>query len=314
MANQSLHYLIIGSGGVGGSLGAFMTETGLDVTLIARGSHLAAMKGKGLAMETTRKGNYVVHPIKAMTMEEYEASGNTPDVIFVCVKGYSLDETMPFLKAVSAPHTVVIPLLNIYGTGAKLQERLPHITVTDGCVYIAAEIREPGVIWQNGDIFRVVYGLREGDAPCPVLEQVRDDLEQSGISAVLSPNIRRDALRKFAYVSPMAACGVYFGITAEAAQKEGEVRQTFVSLMREIEALAQAMGITFDVDIVDTNLKILDALSSSASTSMQRDIDHGHASEIDGLIYEVVRLGERYGVDLPAYRKIAHWCRQRGLY
>lgn len=314
MKKQPLQYLIVGSGGVGGSLGAFMTEAGKDVTLIARGSHLAAMREKGLTMETTRKGNYTVNPLKAMTMAEYEETGKRPDVIFLCVKGYSLEETIPFLQAVSASETVIIPLLNLYGTGAKLQKFFPKNIVTDGCVYIAAEIRKPGVIWQNGDIFRVVYGLREEENDtCPVLGQVAKDLEESDVSAILSQNIRRDALRKFAYVSPMAACGVYFDCTAKEAQKEGKVRETFVELMGEIGVLAQAMGICFDVDIVAVNLKILDALSPTASTSMQRDIARSHVSEINGLIYEVVTMGREYGVPLPVYEKIAAWCRRKGL-
>ena len=73
------------------------------------------------------------------------------------------------------------------------------------------------------------------------------------------------------------------------------------------------MGICFDVDIVAVNLKILDALSPTASTSMQRDIARGHVSEINGLIYEVVTMGREYGVPLPVYEKIAAWCRRKGL-
>ena len=75
--------------------------------------------------------------------------------------------------------------------------------------------------------------------------------------------------------------------------------------MREVDALATKMEIPFLVDIVATNLRILDELDPSASTSMQRDIYAGKPSEIDGLIYEVVRMGERYGVPVPTYRMVA---------
>ena len=115
-----MKYLVIGAGGTGGCIGAYMTEAGRDVTLIARGAHLAAMQADGLRMETTKKGNYTVKPVKATDMEHY---GEHPDVIFVCVKGYSLEETIPFIRRVAKPETVVIPILNIYGTGGRLQER-----------------------------------------------------------------------------------------------------------------------------------------------------------------------------------------------
>ena len=305
-----MKYLVIGAGGVGGSIGAFMTEAGKDVTLIARGEHLKKMQENGLAMETTVKGNYVVNPIKATDMEHYN---DTPDVIFVCVKGYSLAETVPFLQRVCDAHTIVIPILNIYGTGGRLQKELPDTLVTDGCVYIAAQIKEPGVIWQNGDIFRIVYGVRTPEEFRPELLQVAEDLKNSGIEGVLSDHIRRDALQKFSYVSPMAACGLYYHVFAGEVQKTGEARDTFVKLMKEIDALATAMGVPFQVDIVATNLEILDTLSPTASTSMQRDVYAGKSSEIDGLIYEVVRMGEKYQVPVPTYEMVAKKAKEQGL-
>ncbi len=297
-----MKYLIIGAGGTGGSLGAYMTEAGKDVTLIARGEHLELMQKWGLRMETTRKGNYTVYPVKARDMEHYKEQ---PDVIFNCVKNYSLLDTIPFIKKVAHRDTIVIPILNVFGTGEKIQEMLPDILVTDGCIYISSEIKEPGTILQKGDIFRVVFGVRKPEEYRPVLTQVALDLEESGISSILSDNIKRDALQKFSYVSPMAACGIYYDINAGAAQKEGEVRDTFIALMHEIENLAEAMGIYFTVDIVEKNLEILDNLSPTASTSLQRDLKQGKASEIDGIIFEVLRLGRNCGVKLPTYEMIA---------
>ena len=297
-----MEYLIIGAGGTGGCIGAYMTEAGKDVTMIARGAHLKDMQAGGLRMETTKKGNYTVSPVKASDMEHYEGH---PDVIFVCVKGYSLEETVPFIRRAAKAETVVIPLLNLYGTGGKLQTRLPELLVTDGCIYIAAEIREPGCLWQNGDIFRVVYGVREPSEYREVLAEVKKDLEDSGITALLSDQIQRDALQKFSYVSPAAACGQYYDAMAGDMQKPGEIRDTFAALIGEIDRLADAMGIHFEGDIVKTNLDILDSLTPEASTSMQRDVKKGKESEMDGLIFEVVRMAKKYGVELPMYEKIA---------
>lgn len=162
---NNMKYLVIGAGGTGGSIGAYMTEADKDVTLIARGEHLKRMQEDGLKMETTKKGNYTVQPIKATDMEHY---GEQPDIIFVCVKGYSLEETIPFIRRVAKPDTIVIPILNIYGTGGRMQEKLPELLVTDGCIYIAGEIKEPGTILLRGDIFRIVYGVRDPKEMHPV--------------------------------------------------------------------------------------------------------------------------------------------------
>lgn len=306
--DKKIKYCIIGAGGTGGCLAAFMARAGKDVTVIARGENLRAIQENGLYVRKNDFGSFAVTQVKAQDMEHYE---ECPDVIFVCVKGYSLADTIPFIRRIAGENTIVIPILNIYGTGEKMQQDLPGILVTDGCIYIAAELEKPGRLWMNGDIFRVVYGVRSPEQLRPELFYVARDLKESNIEAILSENIRRDALQKFAYVSPMAAAGLYFDKSAEAFQVTGDPRDTFVLLMQEIDALAQAMEIPFQIDIVHNNLVILDTLSPTASTSMQRDIAAGKPSEIDGLIYEVIRLGEKLKVPTPTYRRIAKAIEER---
>lgn len=297
-----MKYAIIGAGGTGGILGFYMTKAGKDVTLIARGRHLAAMQESGLAVEKMWDGTTETIPVKAADMDHYS---ERPDVILVCVKGYSLEDTIPFIQSVANPSTIVIPVLNIYGTGAKMQEKLPNLLVTDGCIYVSANIKEPGVLIQHGKILRVVYGVREKEEYDPRLEEIKQDFDVSGIDGVLSENIRRDALEKFSYVSPIGAAGLYYHATAADFQREGEEREAFKTMIREIAALAEAMGVPFERDMVDVNLKILSTLAPEATTSMQRDVMDGKSSEINGLVYEVVCMGERYHVPVPMYEKVA---------
>ncbi|MDD3162255.1 MAG: 2-dehydropantoate 2-reductase [Bacteroidales bacterium] len=296
-----MKYLIIGAGGTGGSIAVQMTAAGKDVTAIARGEHLKAICASGLKMESY-SGESVTVPVKATDMEHYDEQ---PDVIFNCVKGYSLPQTIPFIQRVAHKNTVVIPVLNIYGTGGRMQQQLPDLLVTDGCIYIAATIKEPGVISRSGDIFRIVFGVRKPEEYRPVLQQIAADLQESGIRAILSDNILRDAFQKFTYISAMAACGAYYDVDAGVFQIEGKERNMFVDLTREILKVAEAIGLRFTVDILQTNLKILDNLAPTASASMQRDMRQGKESEIDGLVFEVVRMGKQYGVQLPVYEKVA---------
>lgn len=301
-----MKYVVIGAGGTGGAIGGFFAKAGKDVTLIARGAHLKQIQEKGLHFETV-DGEFTV-PVPACTMDNYQG---TPDIIFVCVKGYSLEDTVPFIERIAAPHTIVIPILNIYGTGGRLQEKLPHIQVTDGCIYIASEIKEPGTILMSGKIFRVVYGLRRGtaesirEAVMPILEAVRNDLAEAGITPLLSEQIEKDALQKFSFVSPMAAIGASYDVTAGAVQVPGALQDTFVSMVQEIKALSDAINASLPENIVEINMDIMNGLAPTATASMHRDIRAGKQSELDGLVFEVVRMGERYGVDVPTYRKIA---------
>lgn len=313
-----MKYIIIGAGGTGGILGFYMTKAGKDVTLIARNAHLEAMKKQGLSVQKMWTNETETIPVSAESMESYEAKGEKADVILVCVKKYSLDSCIPFIQNISHKNTIVVPILNVYGTGAYLQEKLPELLVTDGCIYVSANIKQAGVLLQHGEILRVFFGVREkedlkklngqldGEYKAErLLKKIAQDFKDSGIDGILSDNIKRDALTKFSYVSPIGTAGLYLHAVAGDFQREGEARELFKTLIREIVTLANAMGITFEEDLVERNLKILSNLPEEATTSMQRDVMEGKQSEIDGLVYEVVRMAEKYGAEVPAYRRAA---------
>ena len=118
--------------------------------------------------------------------------------------------------------TVVIPILNIYGTGRTMQAQLPGLLVTDGCIYISSNLAAPGVIQRHGSIFRVIFGTPDHRTDNPVLCQVAADLTAAGIDTLYSPFVEKDTLLKFSHVSPMAACGQYYHVKAGAMQKPGE--------------------------------------------------------------------------------------------
>ena len=313
-----MKYIIIGAGGTGGILGFYMTKAGKDVTLIARNAHLEAMKKQGLSVQKMWTNETETIPVSAESMESYEAKGEKADVILVCVKKYSLDSCIPFIQDISHENTIVVPVLNVYGTGAYLQEKLPKVLVTDGCIYVSANIKQAGVLLQHGEILRVFFGVREkedlkklngqldGEYKAErLLKKITQDFKDSGIDGILSDNIKRDALTKFSYVSPIGTAGLYLHAVAGDFQREGEARELFKTLIREIVTLSKAMGITFEEDLVERNLKILSNLPEETTTSMQRDVMEGKQSEIDGLVYEVVRMAEKYGAEVPAYRRAA---------
>ena len=318
-----MKYIIIGAGGTGGILGFYMTKAGKDVTLIARNAHLEAMQKQGLSVEKMWTNETETIPVGAESMESYEAKGEKADVILVCVKKYSLDSCIPFIQNISHKNTIVVPVLNVYGTGAYLQEKLPKVLVTDGCIYVSANIKQAGGLLQHGEILKVFFGVREkedlkklngqlnGEYKAErLLKKIAQDFKDSGIDGILSDNIKRDALTKFSYVSPIGTAGLYLHAVAGDFQREGEARELFKTLIREIVTLANAMGITFEEDLVERNLKILSNLPEEATTSMQRDVIEGKQSEIDGLVYEVVRMAKKYGVEVPAYERAAEKFRE----
>ena len=298
-----MNYLIIGTGGVGGSIAAFLTLAGKDVTCIARGEHLAAIREHGLRLHSDLKGEHTLQ-IPAYTAEEYTGKA---DVILVCVKGYSIDESIAeLIRRTAMPETIVIPILNVYGTGPRIQRLVPEVTVLDGCIYIVGFVSGKGEITQMGKIFRLVYGAHKGTVVSrETLEAVQRDLQESGIKAEISEDINRDTFVKWSFISAMAVTGAYYDVPMGEVQKPGEVRDTFIGLSRESAELGHKLGIDIPADLVEYNLKVIDKLDPQSTASMQKDIARGHESEVQGLLFDLIEAAEAHGVDIPTYRKVA---------
>lgn len=310
-----MKFAIIGAGGTGGVLGGYLAHAGNDVTFLARGRHLQAMQKNGLLIRTNHRGDIRIPKVKACTMDEYLQAKETPDVLFVCVKYYSLPDAIEFARHAAGKETLIIPILNVFGSGAVMQEKLPGLTALDGCIYVFAKIAEPGVIAQPQSILRVFYGFRPGQSQelSGKARELEAILRAADIHAHFTDQIQRDALTKFSFVSPMGAAGLYYGAKSDEFQHAGEVRETFIGLIQEVQALGEAMGITFDRDLVANGLKLMDAFAPGLTTSMQRDVEQGGPSEFTGLVDRIVALGQEYHVATPLYAKISAWGHEKGL-
>lgn len=294
--------LIVGTGGVGGSIAGFLALDGHNVTCIARGEHLKSILDNGLHLKSDLKGEHFLN-VKACTAEEYN---DKADIIFVCVKGYSLDDSIKsVIEKAAKEDTLVVPILNVYGTGTKISNMVPEVAVLDGCIYIVGFVSGKGEITQMGKIFRLVFGARK-EAPVEMsrLEEIQSMLVQAGIKADLSDDINRDTFVKWAFISAMACTGAYHEVTMGALQHEGEERDTFIGLSRESAQIAEKCGIIFKEDPIKYNLMIIDKLDPESTASMQKDIEKGHQSEIKGLLFDMIELGEKYDIDMPTYRKV----------
>ena len=307
-----MKFAVLGAGGVGGIVGGYLALAGNEVTFIARGAHLEALKKNGLTLRTAHRGDLDVKTVKACAVDEY---GDTPDVIFVCFKYYSLPAAIEFARKHAGENTLVIPLLNVFGTGEVMQKDLPGVTVLDGCVYIYGMVESPGIVAQPASILRIFYGYRPNQEKklLPLAQKLEPVLNKAGIDGHFTENIRRDALQKFSYVSPLGAAGLYFDAVSGDFLREGEPRKMFVGLIREIEALGHGMGVKFEESLVDVNLKLMDSFTKDLKTSMQRDVAHGGPSEFDGLVHRVSRLGKEYHVSTPLYDKISAWGKEKGI-
>ena len=269
---------------------------------IARGAHLEAIRSKGLHLKSDLKGEHFLN-VKAFTSEEYN---DKADVIFVCVKGYSIDSIKNVLERASTPDTLVIPILNVYGTGPRIGRLAPSVKVLDGCIYIVGFVSGEGEITQMGTIFRLVFGARpEQDVARERLEEIADTLRKCGIKVDVSDDINRDTFIKWAFISAMACTGAYHDVPMGEVQHEGEVRDTFKGLSAESAEIGRRLGVIFPEDPIEYNLKVIDKLDPHSTASMQKDLAKGHQSEIQGMLFDMIDLGEKLGVNLDTYHKVA---------
>ena len=252
--------LVIGAGGVGGSLAALLALAGNEVTCVARGEHKEKMLAHGLRFHSGIKGEQVVPcyvydgteerpgEIGVATTETYRGKA---ELILVCVKGYSVDSVADCIVRASGERTVVLPILNVYGSGPRIARACPGSRVIDGCIYIVGYIQAPGEVTQSGQVCKLVFGARPGDGVSPEeLETVRRTLADAGVKAILSEDIDRDTFAKWGFISAMAGTGAFFDAPMGAVQREGEERDVFIGLTKESTALGERLGIRFREDPV----------------------------------------------------------------
>ncbi len=299
-----MKYLIMGTGGMGGILGGFLAHAGKDVAFYARGAHLEAMRKDGLLLHTVQHGDIHIPKVAA-----YGPDDTLPqaDVVFVCVKGYSLDDVYARIAAASHAGTVVIPILNGLQASSMLREALPSgVLVAEGCIYASAFVSAPGQITQGMALLRVIFGER-ADTPidAALLHAIAADLNESKIEGIVAADVAAKVYQKFICISGFAAVDSYFDVNAGEIQKPGEPRDLYQALVRETVAVAKAMDIPISLTSEEDALKWLDALGAGVTSSMHKDILAKKPCEKQLLIFDVTALAERAGVPVPTYEKIA---------
>ena len=209
---------VIGTGGVGGGFGAALAKAGGDVTFVARGAHLAAMKAHGLRVEGGR-GETVIHPVQAT---DDVASIGPVDLVLFCVKLWDVESAGEQIKPLIGPDTGVIPCQNGIDAGDRLVPILGESHVMGGTVGISATIDRPGVIRQTGTFMSMAFGERDG-RPSPRGEALRDLAKAAGISALLSDTIAVPIWEKFILLTAMSGCTAVTRLTSDRLRDDPDI-------------------------------------------------------------------------------------------
>jgi 2-dehydropantoate 2-reductase len=289
---------VVGAGGVGGYFGGRLAQAGVEVTFLARGAHLEALRAHGLQVRSIH-GDFTV-PVEGTA--NFGSIGSA-DFVVVAVKSFDTDRVAEMLPSLVGENGAVVSLQNGVDNEERLAAVIGEDRVIGGAAYIFATIAEPGVIEHTGGPASVVVGEWRGGTSERVTLLV-ETLRAADVAAEESPDIRAALWSKFAFICAQA------GVTAAVRLPIGEIRsqpagrELFRALAADVCAVAAAEGVDLPSDLPDKSLAFADAMDANAFSSLHHDLIHGRRMELDALLGEVVRRGERLGVDVPTSRAV----------
>ena len=289
-----MNVVIMGAGAVGGYFGAVLSKNGVDVTMVARGSHLSAMKKNGLSVESYW-GDFVV---KTNFTESLDAL--TPvDLIIHSTKLYSNNESLPLLKSVIGPKTTILTLQNGIGSGAIIAGFYGWGKVLQGATYVESVIKSPGHIQQSGSMAKIEFGEKDGSVTTRT-KVIKDLLEMEGIQTEISNDINSTLWAKMVSVGAIGTLLTAARSSLVELLTDEFGANTLTTVMEEIVAVGKANGIYFPPNVVDEKFSIASREAAEFQSSLQYDFNNQKPLELDDILGTVVRQGLDKGIPVPA--------------
>jgi len=297
---------IFGAGAIGGYMGAKLAEAGADVSLVARGPHLAAMKANGLTLiEENGTKNLPV------TVSDNPADLGPQDYVIVTLKAHSVPPVVDKMRPLIGPNTTIVSGVNgvpwwyFHKIGTDLEgTRLASVDPGDaqwngfgpdnvlGCVvYPAAEVIEPGVIKHiEGNRFSLGEPSGEKSERAMALSKA---LSAAGLKAPVRPKIRDEIWVKLWGNLSFNPISALTHATLDVLCTDPGTREVARNMMLEAQAIAETLGVKFPIDV---DRRIQGGADVGAHrTSMLQDLDANRPMEIDALVGSVQELGRVTG-------------------
>jgi 2-dehydropantoate 2-reductase len=288
----------IGAGGVGGYFGARLLQGGQDVSFLARGRHLAALKKDGLTVNSPLGAA----KLKIKVFERPEQIGPV-DVVMFAVKLWDTESAAESLRPIVGENTMVIPFQNGVESIDRLKEILPEKSVMGGSAYIASRIGAPGAIEHIGTMARLQFG--------PVMPSQRRAAEKflsacmaAKINAELTDDIVRANWEKFVFLVALSSATGVSRAPIGVVRADPDLRWLFEQAMRETWQLGRAHGVKLAGDFIETRMKFAETLPHEMKASMLHDLEAGGRLEAPWLCGAVARMARESGVDAPVNRAV----------
>jgi 2-dehydropantoate 2-reductase len=295
-----MHVLVHGTGAVGGYFGALLAEGGHDVTFIARGANLAALRADGLRVLRGDPAKTIhIHPVRAV---ERPSEAPRADLVLVCVKSYDTATAADALRPVVGPETIVLSIQNGIENESILAERLGLPPLMIGLTRIGVELTAPATVLYSGR-GEILFGEPDG-TESPRARRLADALTAAGVSNQLRRDVLVVAWEKLAWNAGFNAVTTLTDATVREILENPATRDLVVRTMEEVDAVATAHGIP--VRRRRTQAVLDDSMSGLPDfpTSMLQDRRRHRRLEHDAITGAVVRAASRVGVPVPTNRTL----------
>ena len=292
-----MRFAILGSGAVGGYYGAKLARAGHDVTFIARGVHLSAIRERGLAVRSPMLGDFTVRA----RAEEDTAKVGPVDVVIVAVKAYDNASALPLLAPMMGSDSSVLTLQNGVDSVQEVAALVGEGPVIGGTTYVATALSSPGVIEQTGTHRRIVFGEVFGSLPraSARVRAIHDAFADADIQSEPAGDGRVPIWEKFIFLVALAGFTGASRLPIGPLWADPDVRAQFLDACREVESLARAEGVNVASDVVDRVNTYVRAVPGTMRSSLLIDLSQGKRIEVEALQGSVVRRAARAGIPVP---------------
>lgn len=291
---------IFGTGGVGGYFGGRLAQAGQDVTFVARGKHLEAIRSSGLKVSSIH-GDFVIHPAQATDSTE---NLGVVDLVILAIKAWQLESSIEQLKLLVGENTAILPLLNGMEHIDILLSTFGKKNVVGGLCRISTFIAGAGHINHKGVNPYIAFG-ELGNSKSERIEKIYKMFSSlENISAEIPNDINVAMWEKFVFISSTSGVGAIARKPIDEYRATPELRSMLINSMQETVQVANARGVLLSENLVDEIMQRIDGAPKGMLASMQKDMMEGRPSELDNQIGAVIRMGQALNVSTPTHKKI----------
>jgi 2-dehydropantoate 2-reductase len=295
-----MNIVVIGAGGVGGYFGGKLAKAGFDVTFIARGKHLEAIKNNGLQVKSIL-GDFRVTPKITDSIKDIK----NPDLIILGVKSWQVLDVATQLKGVITKNTMVLPLQNGADNADKLLSVLPKEHVLAGLCKIVSKVEAPGIINHFTFEPEIVFGEFD-NSKTERIKHLKEIFDKAGFKNTLSDDIHLDIWKKFLFIGTISGIGAITRAVFGVIREQEGIRKIIYDTANEMVAIANAKGIGLTQQDIEMIVKVIDNLDYNTTASMQRDMMEGKPSELENFNGYIVNQGKLLGIETPTNAFIYH--------